>query len=267
MIGAAGALAGRHALVTGGGRGIGAAIARRLLADGASVTLLGRDAGTLQATVQALREQAPAGAVVAYVTADIADAGSVARAFAAATEQGGPVAMLVNNAGQAHSAPFLKTDAALWQRMLDVNLTGTFLCTQAALPAMLEAGWGRIVNVASTAGLTGYGYVSAYCAAKHGVIGLTRALALETAARGVTVNAVCPGYTETDIVRDAVANIVGKTGRTEAQARAELAARNPQHRLVQPDEVADAVAWLCQPTAAAMTGQAIAVAGGEVMAG
>ena len=267
MTGSTAPLAGRHALVTGGGRGIGAAIARRLLADGASVTLLGRDAGTLQATVQVLREQAPAGANVSFVTADIADAGSVARAFAAATEQAGPVSMLVNNAGQAHSAPFMKTDAALWQRMLDVNLTGTFLCTQAALPAMLEAGWGRIVNVASTAGLIGYGYVSAYCAAKHGVIGLTRALALETAARGVTVNAVCPGYTETDIVRDAVANIVGKTGRTEDQARAELAARNPQRRLVQPEEVADAVAWLCQPSAGAITGQAIPVAGGEVMAG
>jgi NAD(P)-dependent dehydrogenase (short-subunit alcohol dehydrogenase family) len=205
--------------------------------------------------------------VVSFVTADIADADSVARAFATAAEQTGPVSMLVNNAGQAHSAPFLKTDAALWQRMLDVNLTGTFLCTQAALPAMLDAGWGRIVNVASTAGLIGYGYVSAYCAAKHGVIGLTRALALETAAKGVTVNAVCPGYTETDIVRDAVANIVGKTGRTEEQARAELAARNPQRRLVQPEEVADAVAWLCQPSAAAITGQAIPVAGGEVMAG
>ncbi|SPA16560.1 putative short-chain dehydrogenases/reductases (SDR) family protein [Cupriavidus taiwanensis] len=267
MTGSTATLAGRHALVTGGGRGIGAAIARRLLADGASVTLLGRDPGTLQATVQALHGQAPAGAVVSFVTADIVDADSVARAFATATEQAGPVAMLVNNAGQAHSAPFLKTDAALWQRMLGVNLTGTFLCTQAALPAMLDAGWGRIVNVASTAGLIGYGYVSAYCAAKHGVIGLTRSLALETAARGVTVNAVCPGYTETDIVRDAVANIVGKTGRTEEQARAELAARNPQRRLVQPDEVADAVAWLCQPSAAAITGQAIPVAGGEVMAG
>ncbi|SPA25137.1 putative short-chain dehydrogenases/reductases (SDR) family protein [Cupriavidus taiwanensis] len=267
MTGSTATLAGRHALVTGGGRGIGAAIARRLLADGASVTLLGREAGTLQATVQVLREQASAGAIVAFVTADIADVDSVARAFAAATEHAGPVSMLVNNAGQAHSAPFMKTDAALWQRMLDVNLTGTFLCTQAALPAMLEAGWGRIVNVASTAGLIGYGYVSAYCAAKHGVIGLTRALALETAAKGVTVNAVCPGYTETDIVRDAVANIVGKTGRTEDQARAELAARNPQRRLVQPEEVADAVAWLCQPSAGAITGQAIPVAGGEVMAG
>jgi NAD(P)-dependent dehydrogenase (short-subunit alcohol dehydrogenase family) len=130
---------------------------------------------------------------------------------------------------------------------------------------MLDAGWGRIVNVASTAGLTGYGYVSAYCAAKHGVIGLTRALALELAAKGITVNAVCPGYTETDIVEDAVANIVAKTGRSAEQARAELAARNPQKRMVQPEEVASAVAWLCLPQSAAMNGQAIAVAGGEVM--
>jgi 3-hydroxybutyrate dehydrogenase len=149
--------------------------------------------------------------------------------------------------------------------MLAVNLGGTFHCTQAALPGMLDAGWGRIVNVASTAGLTGYGYVSAYCAAKHGVIGLTRALALELAAKGITVNAVCPGYTETDIVEDAVANIVAKTGRSAEQARAELAARNPQKRMVQPEEVASAVAWLCLPQSAAMNGQAIAVAGGEVM--
>jgi NAD(P)-dependent dehydrogenase (short-subunit alcohol dehydrogenase family) len=149
--------------------------------------------------------------------------------------------------------------------MLDVNLSGTFHCTQAALPGMLEAQWGRIVNVASTAGLVGYRYVAAYVAAKHGVVGLTRALALEVATKGVTVNAVCPGYTETEIVREAVANIMAKTGRSEEQARAELAAGNPQKRLVQPEEVADAVAWLCQPNAAAMNGQAIAVAGGEVM--
>jgi len=259
-------LQGRHALVTGGGRGIGAAIARRLLDDGASVTLLGRDAATLHATEAALREAFPQ-ARLASVSADVTDAHSVARAFAAAARDFGPVTVLVNNAGQAHSASFLKTDVKLWQRMLDVNLTGTFLCTQAALPAMLEAGWGRVVNVASTAGLAGYGYVSAYCAAKHGVIGLTRALALEMATRGVTVNAVCPGYTETDIVRDAVENIVSKTGRTAEQARAELAAGNPQGRLVQPEEVADAVGWLCQPSTGAVTGQAIPVAGGEVMAG
>jgi NAD(P)-dependent dehydrogenase (short-subunit alcohol dehydrogenase family) len=185
--------------------------------------------------------------------------------FARAARRAGRVDILVNNAGQAASAPFGKTDAALWRRMLDVNLTGTFHCTQAALPAMLEAGWGRVVNVASTAGLVGYRYVAAYVAAKHGVVGLTRALALEVAARGVTVNAVCPGYTETDMVREAIANIVAKTGRDEQQARAGLAAGNPQQRLVQPEEVANAVAWLCLPESAAMTGQAIAVAGGEVM--
>lgn len=261
------ALQGRHALVTGGGRGIGAAIARRLLEEGASVTLVGRDCTVLDAAMQALEPLAVDGAALGAAAADITDADEVAGAFAQATSERGPITVLINNAGQAHSAPFAKTDLALWQRMLDVNLTGTFLCTQAALPAMLEQGWGRIVNVASTAGLIGYGYVSAYCAAKHGVIGLTRALALELAPKGITVNAVCPGYTETDIVRDAVANIVGKTGRTEEQARAELAARNPQRRLVQPDEVADAVAWLCRPSASAITGQAVPVAGGEVMAG
>ncbi|WER47009.1 SDR family NAD(P)-dependent oxidoreductase [Cupriavidus sp. WKF15] len=260
-------LRGRHALVTGGGRGIGAAIARRLLAEGASVTLVGRDVQVLERAAGELRPLLTDGAVLTAVPADISDADSVAAAFATAEAKAGPVGVLVNNAGQAYSAPFGKTSLALWQRMLDVNLTGTFLCTQAALPAMMAAGWGRIVNVASTAGLVGYGYVSAYCAAKHGVIGLTRALALETARSGITVNAVCPGYTETDIVRDAVANIVDKTGRSEAEARAELASRNPQRRLVQPDEVADAVAWLCRPSASAVTGQAIAVAGGEVMTG
>jgi NAD(P)-dependent dehydrogenase (short-subunit alcohol dehydrogenase family) len=149
--------------------------------------------------------------------------------------------------------------------MLDVNLTGAYRCIGAALPAMLDAGWGRIVNVASTAGLTGYRYVAAYCAAKHGLVGLTRALALEVAAKGVTVNAVCPGFTDTDLVRDAIANIVRMTGRSAEEARAELAAGNPQNRLVRPDEVAHAVAWLCMPEAAALNGQAVAVAGGEVM--
>ena len=254
-------LDGRHALVTGGGRGIGAAIARALLARGARVTITGRGEAALAATAAELSSLGE----IAWVPMDVASAASVALAFAAARERFGPVAVLVNNAGQAASAPFLKTSEELWQQMLAVNLTGSWHCIGEALPAMLEARWGRIVNVASTAGLTGYGYVSAYCAAKHGLIGLTRSLALEVASKGVTVNAVCPGYTETDIVREAVANIVAKTGRSEAEALAELASGNPQKRLVQPDEVANAVAWLCMPGASAMNGQSVAVAGGEVM--
>jgi NAD(P)-dependent dehydrogenase (short-subunit alcohol dehydrogenase family) len=199
------------------------------------------------------------------VVMDVADATSVAKAFTQAKAQFGPVHILVNNAGQAHSAPFHKTDAALWQQMLSVNLTGTFLCTQAAVPDMLVAKWGRIVNVASTAGLVGYAYVSAYVAAKHGVVGLTRSLALEYAKKGITVNAVCPGYTETDILRESIANVVAKTGRTEEEARAEFSSGNPQGRIVQPEEVADAVLWLCGQAAASVTGQSIAVSGGEVM--
>jgi 3-hydroxybutyrate dehydrogenase len=249
------ALDGKHALVTGGSRGIGAACAKALLAQGARVTIAGRDSAALDSAAQAL------GGRVGTLVLDVGDEVAVQRAFA----QLGAIDILVNNAGQAVSAPFLKTSAAQWREMLDVNLSGTFHCTQAALPGMLAAGWGRIVNVASTAGLTGYRYVSAYTAAKHGVVGLTRALALELATKGVTVNAVCPGFTETDIVRGAVANIMQKTGRSEQEARAELAASNPQQRLVQPEEVAHAVAWLCMPESAAMNGQAIAVAGGEVM--
>ena len=254
-------LAGRHAFVTGGGKGIGEAIAAALLDQGACVTIAGRNETTLQTTVRHLQAKGK----INYVTVDVADNTSVRQAFEHATVRFGRVDILINNAGQASSASFQKTDDKLWQQMLDVNLTGTFHCTQQVLPAMVQAGWGRIVNVVSTAGLTGYAYVTAYCAAKHGVVGLTRALALEVANRGVTVNAVCPGYTETDIMKDAIANIVSKTGRSEEQVKAELVAGNPQNRFVQPAEVANAVAWLCMPSATSMTGQAIAVAGGEVM--
>ncbi len=252
-------LSGRHAVVTGGGRGIGATIARALVEQGAAVTLMGRDAATLEGEAARLR---PLGRVHCQAV-DLADAASTTAAFAAAASALGPVTVLINNAGQAVSAPIGKTDLDLWNRMLAVNLTGTYLGIHAVLPGMLESGWGRIVNIASTAALKGYPYVAAYCAAKHGVLGLTRALALELAKKPVTVNAVCPGYTETDIVRGALANIQAKTGRSEADALAELVKHNPQGRLVQPAEVANAVLWLCLPGSESITGQAISVAGGE----
>jgi NAD(P)-dependent dehydrogenase (short-subunit alcohol dehydrogenase family) len=257
-------LQGRHALVTGAARGIGAAIAQALAAEGATLTLLGRNLVALQALADELNGSArkPSHGIA---LADVADAAQVAAAFAGARLERGPITMLVNNAGQAESAPFAKTSIEVWQRMLAVNLTGSFLCAQAALPDMLAARQGRIVNIASTAAQRGYAYVSAYVAAKHGVLGLTRSLALELATKGITVNAVCPGYTDTDILRDSVAKVVAKTGRTEAQAMAEFTAGNPQRRVVQPQEVADAVRWLCGDGASAITGQAISVSGGEVM--
>lgn len=254
-------LAGKHALVTGGARGIGAAVTRALSANGASVTMLGRaaqqDAGELAAELDAKK--------LAYLSADVSNSSIVAQAFEDAQSRFGAIDIVVNSAGQASSAPFLKTTASLWRAMMAVNLDGTFHCMQAALPGMLTAGWGRIVNVASTAGLTAYGYVSAYCSAKHAVIGLTRSVAIEVATKGVTVNAVCPGYTDTDMVKDGIANIVAKTGRTQEQVLTEITARNPQKRLIKPEEVAHVVAWLCLPGTESITGQAIAISGGEIM--
>ncbi len=256
--GTAEALAGRHAVVTGAGRGIGAAIAASLARLGASVTLMGRHQGRLE-------EQADALPTAWAIPCDVTDEGAVGEAFRRAAAQAGDPDILVNNAGAALSAPLAKTTLETFRAMIEVNLTGAFLCSRAVLPAMLAAGSGRIVNVASTAGLKGYAYVAAYCAAKHGLVGLTRALALETAAKGITVNAVCPGYAETDMVKEAVAKISAKTGRSEADSRAELEKCNPQGRLVRPEEVAAAVSWLCRSDSAAVTGQAIAVCGGEVM--
>jgi NAD(P)-dependent dehydrogenase (short-subunit alcohol dehydrogenase family) len=218
--------------------------------------VLGRDRARLDAVAAATGAEP--------LVADVTDTGAMTAAFAAAERRSGPVDVLVNNAGIAPSGRFLATDDAVWRRVLETDLMGVVTGCRLALPAMLERGFGRIVSVASTAGLKGYPYVTAYCAAKHAVVGLTRALALETATRGVTVNAVCPGYTDTDLIEGAVATIVTRTGRTTEAAKAELARANPQGRLVRPAEVAAAVLWLVSPGSEAITGQAIAVAGGEV---
>ncbi len=248
-----GTLQGQVALVTGGGRGIGRAIAAALTQAGAAVTVLGRDAAVLRDTMAA-------GDAAGMIVADVTDTDALIAACGSA-----PWDILVNNAGAAETAPIGRMDRALWDRAMALNLTPVFEACRAVLPGMIERKAGRIVSVASTAGLTGYAYVAAYCAAKHGVVGLTRALAIEVARTGVTVNAVCPGYTDTDLVTRSVASVSAKTGRDPADIRASFARGNPQGRLVQPQEVADAVLFLCGPAAGAMTGQAIAVAGGELM--
>jgi NAD(P)-dependent dehydrogenase (short-subunit alcohol dehydrogenase family) len=254
-------LQGEHAVVTGAGRGIGAAIARGLAAQGAKLTLLGRNRESLDKLAAELNSSTE----TCVVVADVTDGDTLQEAFARARERFGAVTILVNNAGQARSAPLLSAPDSLWDEMLAINLGGVYRCIRCALPDMLQAGRGRIVNIASVAGLTGYAYVTAYSAAKHGVIGLTRSLAIELARKNITVNAVCPGYSDTDMVRDAVANIQAKTGRDEVTARAALTVRNPQGRLIAPEEVAQTVLWLCSSGASSITGQSIAVAGGELM--
>lgn len=255
------ALAGRHALVTGGSRGIGAAIADRLARDGARLTLVARDLDRVTETVARL----PKSAQTQAIACDVTDPAAVATAFVCAHQRHGAVDILVNNAGQAASAPLRRTSDELWHRMLAVNLTGTFLCSRSAVTDMLAAGHGRVINIASTAGLRGYPYVTAYAAAKHGVIGLTRAMALELAGTPITVNAVCPGFTDTDLLQESVAQVIDTTGRSADEARAAFVRHNPQGRLIEPSEVAATVAWLCSDAAASLTGQAISLSGGEVM--
>lgn len=256
-------LHGRHSVITGGGRGIGKAIAFELARLGANVTLMGRDESSLAASAEEVREAHDV--KVEAITADMSVPDSIRAAFDAAAQRLGAPSVLVNNAGVAHSAPFARTSLEKWNELLAVDLTGPFLCIQQVLKPMVAAGYGRIVNIGSTSGLTGCAYVTAYCAAKHGLVGLTRALAIEVVKSGITVNAVCPGFTDTDIVAQSVGNIVSKTGRTQEQALAELVAHNPQGRLIQPDEIAEAVGWLCLPGSRSITGQSIVIAGGELM--
>jgi NAD(P)-dependent dehydrogenase (short-subunit alcohol dehydrogenase family) len=250
-------LDGHHAIVTGGGRGIGRAVARALSSAGAAVTVVGRQEAALAAA-------AAAGDAAGYVIADVTDARALRQEIERAAALRGPIAILVANAGGAESAPFARSDDDLFRRMLDLNLMGVVHATHAVLTGMMARGFGRIVAVASTAGLKGYPYVTAYCAAKHAVVGLVRALALETARTGVTVNAVCPGYTDTDLVRQSLDRIEHKTGRPREEALAAMIKDNPLGRLIRPEEVAAAVLALCASDAAAITGETLAVAGGEV---
>lgn len=246
----------RHALVTGGGSGVGRAVALALAQKGVEVTICGR-------RMEKLEEVAATGPRLHAITADVTDEASVAALYQQAQAARGMFDIVVANAGMASSAPAAKTTLDDWQKTLAVNMTGAFLSVRPAMDTMRNARGGRIVFIASTAGLKGYPYVAAYVAAKHGVIGLMRALAVEMARTGVTVNAVCPGFVETGMLEESVARIVETTGRTIDEARAALTATNPQGRLIQPQEVADTVLWLCRAEAGSITGQSISVSGGE----
>jgi NAD(P)-dependent dehydrogenase (short-subunit alcohol dehydrogenase family) len=255
---------GKIALITGGGRGIGRAVAFAFAREGARVALVARTASEVERVAAEIADECDVETVSA--TCDVSDAAAVNRAFASLAEKfGRGCDVLVNNAGVAESAPILKTDDEMWQRHLAINLTGTFLCTRAALPRMIERGWGRIINVASIAGKTGAPYIAAYAASKHGVLGLTRSVALEVATKGVTVNAICPGYVDTDMTTRALENIEAKTGRPAAETLEAIKRMSPQQRLVAPEEVAALALLLASDEGRGINGQAINVDGGSVL--
>lgn len=254
-------LEGKHAIVTGGSRGIGAAIAAGLVRHGADVTIMGRSAEWLERRAAELRGEK--GATVAAEQCDVADPSSVRSAFARATAALGPAYVLVNNAGVAKSRKLVDLTPEIWNETIAVNLTGTYLCTSEVIPTMIEAKAGRVVNIASTAGLRGYKTMTAYAASKHGVIGFTRSLALETAKLGITVNAVCPAYTDTDMAAAGISDLMTNLGKTQDEAARMLTSNIPRGSLITPEEVAAAVTWLCSPDASGVTGIAMPVAGGE----
>ena len=257
-------LQGKIVLITGGGRGIGRAVALAFARAGASVAVVARTAGEVERVASEVREEC--GVETMHATCDVSDAGEVARVVALVTQTfGRGCDILVNNAGIAESAPVTKTSDEHWRRHLAVNLDGTFYCTRAALPSMIERGWGRIINIASIAGKTGAPYIAAYSASKHGVVGLTRSVALEVALKGITVNAICPGYVDTDMTTRAVEQIETKTGRTAADALEAIKRMSPQNRLVTSEEVAALALLLASEEGRGINGQAINVDGGSVL--